>query len=293
MTGTRRTWWWLAAGMAVFGTGVPMAKIVSAYFPVYVGSGIRLVFAVLALLPFAAIELPRVETLTRRNWLGLSLAALVGMVGFSVFTLYALLRLSAIEGVIVMGTTPIVSSIAMALVARRRPRQAALLAAALAGLAVLVVAIRGDAVGVALMIGAAISATIYTLIADRAQPIIDRISLACIAAFVGAVLLLPLGVFQLIDRGLASPDLPQWSALVWWGPGVLAIGSVLWHRGVDRSRGHIPPLCLTIPPFSGMLVALALLGESLRWHDGVALALVYLGLIVLIRNDRSLPHRST
>ena len=88
----------LGTGMAIFGSGTPVSKVVTGAFPVFLASGLRMALAAAVLAPLLAWRWRRdgsgprglLRALDRDDWLRVAGIAVAGMFGFSVFMLYGM-----------------------------------------------------------------------------------------------------------------------------------------------------------------------------------------------------------
>jgi drug/metabolite transporter (DMT)-like permease len=279
----------LAGGMAVFGSATPISKIVTDAFPVFLAAALRMATAVVVLAPLVRAQGLDLRALSRRDWIVVGLIALFGMVGFTVAMLYGMKLVSGVAGSIVMSTTPAVTALGAFLFLGERLgwRRIAGVACAVAGVLILHVAGKsgaaaGDLVLGSLLVFAAVCCeAAYTLLGKRAT---DRLSAAAIAALSGAlagVLFVPLAIWQAWSFDFAGPALGQWAALLWWGAGTMALGSVLWYRGLARAAGGTAAAFMGVMPVSALVLSYALLGEPFRWVHLVGFAVVFAGVVLV------------
>jgi drug/metabolite transporter (DMT)-like permease len=80
--------------------------------------------------------------------------------------------------------------------------------------------------------------------------------------------------------------LTDWLALAWWGVGTMAIGTVLWYRGVQRVPGTSASAFMGVMPVSAVLLSYVLLGESFEPLHAVGMAAVLAGIAAVVRSER-------
>lgn len=299
---TLRTYGLLAGGMAVFGSGTPISKIVTDAFPVFTASGARMALAVIALLPLVAWEhrrgsgkgrmLPRMP---RADWLRLGAIAVAGMFLFSVFMLYGMKEVSGTVGGIIMATTPAVTAAgAVLFLGDRLDRWTSLAIGAAVG-GVLAVNLGGESGGGAgslllgslLIFGAVCGEASYTLIGKRLTASISAPQIALIAAAMAVVLFAVPAIVQISDLDLASVSAGDWLALMWWGVGTMGIGSLLWYQGVSRVSGATASAFMGVMPISAIALSYLLLGDSFVPLHAVGMAAVLAGIAAVTRGQRS------
>lgn len=291
----------LALGMATFGSGTPVSKLVTDAFPVFLASGIRMLLAAAALLPLMVLEVRRapgperwLPAMTRSDWIRIGAIAVVGMFLFSVFMLYGMKEVSGATGSVIMATTPAITALGSILFLRDKLDvwKAAAIGLAVGG--VLAVNLGssssgggGDAVlGSALVFGAVCGEATYTVLGKRVTSDLTTVSVAAISALMATILFVPLALSQLDAVDTQAIDLTDWLALAWWGLGTMALGSVLWYLGVSRAAGITASAFMGVMPISALLLSYALLGESFEPIHLVGMAAVLAAIIAVTRSEQ-------
>jgi drug/metabolite transporter (DMT)-like permease len=289
-SGRFATYLLLAGGMAVFGSATPVSKIVTDAFPVFLASGLRMATALAVLIPLVSARGVDLHGLGRRDWLVIGLIALFGMVGFTVAMLYGMKLVSGVVGSIVMSTTPAVTALGAFLFLGERLgwRRIGGVACAVAGVLILHVAGKSGTaeagavvLGSVLVFAAVCCEAAYTLLGKRAT---DRLSAEAIAALSGAaagLLFAPFAIWQAWSFDFAGPTLGQWAALLWWGMGTMALGSVLWYRGLARAAGGTAAAFMGVMPVSALVLSYVLLAEPFRWVHLAGFAVVFAGVVLV------------
>lgn len=300
MRSAARTFVLLGLGMAIFGSGTPVSKVVTGAFPVFIASFARMALAAAVLVPLmirARRDRPGWERVLPRvpapDWARVAMIAVAGMFLFSVFMLYGMKEVSGAVGGIVMATTPAVTAAgAVLFLGDRVDRWKAIaIGSAVAGvLAVNLGGAEGSAganvlLGSALVFGAVCGEAAYTLLGKRLSADLEPITIAALAALLTSLLFAPLAAAQLGQVDWASTETSDWIALAWWGLGTMALGSVLWYSGVARASGSTASAFMGVMPVSALLLSYLLLGESFQWIHLVGMALVLFGIASVIRSE--------
>lgn len=284
--------------MAVFGSGTPVSKVITDAFPVYLASAARMGLAALALAPL--IWLARSSStgdglgLDRRDWVLIGAIALVGMFGFSLFMLFGMKEISGAIGGIVMATTPAVTAGGSVLFLRDRLDRWKALAIALAVGGVAAVNVAGTGVsgsdnillGSTLIFGAVCGEAAYTLLGKRVTAHVSPPVVAALAAALAFVMFIPLAASDLSGFNASEPAITDWMALVWWGLGTMALGSLLWYWGVQKVAGTTAAAFMGVMPVSALVLSYLLLGESFEWIHLVGMAAVLAGIAAVTRSER-------
>lgn len=282
----------LALGMAIFGSGTPVSKWVTDAFPVFLASGLRMAIAAAVLTPFLWFERDAVSRMTRSDWSIVGAIALIGMFGFSVFMLYGMREVSGVVGSVVMSTTPAITALGAYAFLKEHLGMLKALAVALAVAGVLVLHLgsgQGDPVeasgnlivGSLLVLAAVCSEAGYTLLGKRASASVPPVVVAALAAWIALALFLPFALAELDGTHLGDTGWRDWLALGWWGAGTLALGSVLWYRGVAKVPGGTAAGFMGVMPVSALVLSYVLLGEAFLWIHLAGFGIVMVSVLLV------------
>lgn len=303
--GAAATYGLLMAGMALFGSATPVSRLVTEDFPALLAAGLRVALGAMVLVPVMAVTRRRrgcrdlVPRLPARDWLVVAAIAVAGMLLFSVLMLHGMREVSGAAGSVVMGTTPAVTAVAAVLFMGERADPWSASGAVLAVAGVVVVNLFGAVgtggggavwLGVALVFGAVCCEAAYSLLGKRLTGDITPVEVAALAAAAAVVPFIPLMVWEGVgaDWSQAPGD---WAALVWWGIGTLALGSVVWYSGMRRAAGTTAAAFMGVMPISALLISYALLDEPFRWAHVAGMAVVLAGVAVVVEGDRRRERR--
>ncbi len=290
----------LCAGMAIFGSGTPVSKVVTDAFPVFVASTTRMILAALALVPLMiwwerkhGERTSLLAGISGADWLRLTGIAVAGMVLFSVFMLYGMKEVSGAIGGIVMATTPAVTAFGSIVFLRDRLDgwKAIAIGLAVGGVLVVNLGLQGGGnggdilLGTVLVFGAVCGEAAYTLLGKRLTADLSPISIAAIAAVMASALFLPLAALQVGDLNASSIAAGDWAALAWWGLGTMALGSVVWYLGVQQVAGTTASAFMGVMPVSALVLSYLLLGEAFEPLHLAGMAAVLAGIAAVTRSD--------
>lgn len=224
--------------------------------------------------------------------------ALFSVVGYNVL-LFAGLRLStAINGSIAGATAPLLTALLAAafLGERLRGRQAFGMLISLSGLLVLVS--RGSLdvllglelnLGDLLLLASMICFAAQSIAAKRAMAHVSPWAATAFSCAIGAIMLLPLLVYDLATGAWGTPDLATWTAVAYLGSIATVLAYYGWFFLVSRhGAGPMSPY-LNIVPVCGTLIGV-LFGEQLLLAQVVAGALVLIG-VMIATTKRAAPPR--
>ncbi len=282
----------LALGMIIFGSGTPISKILTNAFPVFIASELRVLIATVVLLPFVFQEREAIKRYQRKDWVVILLISVIGMFLFSVLMLYGMKQVSGVVGSIVMSTTPVVTAVGSFLFFRDRLgwRKSAAIALAVFGVLILNMGSQQSEqsgnhslIGMLLIFGAVCSEAGYTLLGKKASNHVSPVSISALASAFAIPLFLPFALYQLNSFDFSQILWSDWLALAWWGAGTLALGSVLWYRGVAKVSGSTAAGFMGVMPVSALILSYVLLKEPFRWIHLVGFAAVFAGVLLISR----------
>lgn len=281
----------LVAGMAFFGSATPVSKLVGNELPLAFAAALRLLLAGLVLLPFAWWRGGNPFALRRRDWLVIAAIAVFGNVGFTLSLLYGLQLLSGVASSVIMSVTPALTAVAAVVFLHERMRPAKIGALALGVAGVLVTNVfsaHGDAstnvwLGSLLVFAAVCCEVCYTTFGKVATGDVAPLQVAAVSALLAGVLLLPAMFWQAPDVDLAAISFGGWAAVLWWGLGTMALGSVAWYSGVERVPGHVAAGFMAVMPVSALLLSYVLLGEPFQWVHVLGFGLALGGVVLMSR----------
>lgn len=280
----------LFLGMAIFGSGTPVSKLVTAAFPPMIASGTRMLVGALLLTPLIWRQRHHLRQLQRRDLYVLAAVALIGMFVFSVAMLYGMREVSGVIGSIIMSTTPVVTATGAVLFLGEQPGWRRVLAVilALVGVLILQVSSSGEGGGGSILLGsllvfvAVCSEATYTLLGRVASEHLRPVVLGGGAAWLALLLFAVPALFEFRSFDVAAVTPVDWLALLWWGGGTLAVGSVLWYSGVQKVQGSTAAGFMGVMPVSALILSYVLLGEVFRPVHLLGFGIVFAGVLLII-----------
>lgn len=280
--------------MAFFGSATPISKLVVEALPVFVAGAIRVLLAFLVLLPF--VKLSDIKRFKGKDaWLLVGIG-LIGVVGFTAFLLYGMKHVSGVMGSIIMSATPMITAALSFLFFSDKFgwRKITALLLAVAGIVIMRLGSSGSAAqetawwGVILVVLAILCEAAYTLLGKALSEDFEVVEIACFSALIGFIGFLPMAIWQFEPGQLQSLKLGDTSALIWYGIGTMGLGSVLWYKGVQEVSGSTAAGFMSVMPVSALVLSYWLLGESIQWIHLAGFALVFVGVVLVIRTHQKM-----
>jgi len=273
-------------GVAIFSLSLPMTRIAVAELPpVFVGPG----RAVLAAVPAAILLLlTRQRWPDRREWLGLAIVALGVVLGFPLLSAWAMQRVEASHGAVVLGILPLATAVFAAALAGERPSLGFWIVAA-AGSALVVIFALDDAGTLAwadlALLGAVFSAGLGYAEGARLSRALGGWQVISWALVLSAP-------FLAVPVALAAPEV-DWGSLSWQTWGAFAyvsffaqyLGFFAWYRGLRLGGIARIGQVQLLQAFMTIAFAALLNGEVVGWRT-IAFAAAVVGCVAIGRRQK-------
>jgi drug/metabolite transporter (DMT)-like permease len=269
---TRGTYAKLVAVPAIWGGTFIAGRILALAVPAAVGSLLRFVVAVLALLAAAWWLEGGVPRLTRRQLFGTLLLGATGIFAYNLFFLGALARLPASRTSLIIALNPVVTIAAASLLFGERMSARRWLGVAVALAGVWIVVSRGDVLGSVggavglgelLMFGGVCSWAAYTLVGRRVLEGLTPLAATTWAALWGVALLSIAAAPQLRSIDPADLTLPVVLSVLYLGVLGTAVGFVWYYQAVQKLGASRTVIFNNLVPVFGATFGVLLLGEPL------------------------------
>ena len=247
----------------------------------------------LAFVVAAPIGLPamwRQRDIIFAHWKILTLLALLNMTLFGSLIFVALQYTGAVNGSRLLGAMPINIVLVSWLVMRERITARAALGVILGFVGLVFIVGRGDAsviAGLGFNIGdlliwlGILFYALYSVWLPRVPKSLDLMALMTTLFLIGAVVGLPLYVWETLAQGRPVPLTIEaaWSiAYLGIFPSLLA--QIFWTVAVRRVGANSAGYFIYLSPVFGTLMAMAILGESFAWYHAVGTVLVFTGIFI-------------
>lgn len=276
--------------VAIWGSNFVIIDIGLRHFPPFTFAALRFLLVSLPLLPF--VPRPRVGTGTLA---GYGFAIGVGQFGLMLYALNGHIA-PGLASLLIQTQAFFTVGLSM-LLNGERVRRGNLAALALCATGITLIGVGTsdgtDALGVLLVLGAAIGWAIGNLIAKRAGAI-DVLGLVVWSGLLASIPLLAAALLRegpaVIGASITEAGVAAWAVVLWQSYANALFGYSVWNWLLARhSAAAVAPLGLLVPLF-GMSAAAGFLAEPMPTRKLVAAALVLTGLAV---NLVTAPRRAT
>jgi len=256
----------MGAAILLFGTALPVSRILTAEVPVLVGTAIRTVIAAVVFLPILWAKRREIFALSGGDWVHSSLVAgsLLAVSGLMLGST----RLAPCSVICtVTSLTPVVTALGAIVVFRDRPRLRQLiwiLAAAASALVLRAMCAQSTSTGqeydwLILGVGCSVLAICCeaggVLISKVATRRIDPLTLAALSTLIAALLAVPMAFADGGPESWLALSPRAVAAALWWGSGGLALGTWLWYRALAQTTATTAAGFLSALPFATLAMS--------------------------------------
>lgn len=259
--------------MTAWGSTFAVTKVTVAEIPPLALAALRFLIAACVLAPIAIARgglrrLPRPTPIAQLAWM-----ALTGIATFHIAFNYALVHGSATQGALIFALVPVAVVAAAVLVLGEAPAKRRIIGIVLSvvGVAIVVAAGQVDTaspnplLGGAWMLVAVATWAIYTVVAKRLADADQVVVIACVTV-IGAIMLLPPAVVELVSGSVPTPSLQGWLGALFLGLIASALAFLVYSRVLRELDASLVGAFLNLDPIVGVVTAVVFLGETL--HGG-------------------------
>jgi len=251
----------------------------------------RYLVATIVLVPILLLRERNLPRLSSRQWIGVMLLGLSGVVAYNLCFIYGLETVQASRGSLILSLNPAATMIGAALFLHEPLTFTKISGIGLAFLGVAVelsggnplALMRGGAgVGEIALFGCAISWAAYTLIARRITVNVSPLAITTYASLAGTVML---AIISLTRGDLAVPKVSAgaWTSLVYMGSFGTAVAFVWFLEGVQRLGSARAAVFINLVPVAAIALGALLLDEHITVPMLVGAAMVISGVWIINR----------
>ncbi|RNB84568.1 DMT family transporter [Brevibacillus fluminis] len=287
---------YLSLAASIWGGMYVVVKVVVGIVPPLELVWLRYVIALVALLMIGAIT-KQSWYVAKRGWL---LIVMIGFIGntISIVTQEAGTMLSSAQmGAIITSTTPafMVLFARMILKEKITARKAISIVLATIGVCVIVGTSQIDPsnqLGGLSLIIAALTWSLMSVLVKRVPGQYSQIVVTSYSILVAIILLTPFTLERLTKLDFQAIMHPSiWGGLLYLGVISTACGFLLWNRGLQKLNASSGGLFFFFQPIVGTFLGWLLLGEQIGLSFWMGTALIFIGVLLVIREDK--PQKKT
>lgn len=277
---------------SIWGGMYVVSEVVLERIPPFVLLSLRLILGAAALGIWLMLRggLPR---LNRSQWIQLVGVGLLGY-GVSLSFQFSGTKLStAANGAVITAATPAFVYVFAWLLLGERPTWRRAVALVVSTIGVLLVidssqaALGGDTwAGNLLLVGAAVTWALYSVLVRKASANVDTLALSFIAFVGGMLIAIPLGIGELSSQPVPQLDGALIAGILYLGIVSTAIAAYLWNKAFELLDSGIAALTFFAQPLVGAALSAWLLGEQFTSLFVSGTLLILVGLWFAARDDR-------
>lgn len=275
--------------MVAWGSTFVVTKELIRFWPPFTLALVRVAIGSLVLLPLA---LARHRRAVRLPWRTILFMGLIGVALYYIAFNVAMLYTSASQGALVQSCIPAMTALVAVVWLRERASLLRWLGIALSVIGVMIV-FSGNAaggsssalLGNALMFASVVCWAIYTSLAKRVAGFDSLVITVCVTG-TGAVLLLPLSVYEIATAGLQPLPPVGWLGVLYLGGVASGVAYLLYNASLRHLDASEVGVYTNLIPVVGVLTGVVMLGEPLSMRAIVGGAVVMSGVWITGRSER-------
>ncbi|MBX2855224.1 MAG: DMT family transporter [Rhodobacteraceae bacterium] len=253
---------------------------------------IRWGVALLLFLPLAAPHLRRGWRVGLREWRYLLALGALGVAMFQTFVYTGLTATPVFNALLVIATTPAILLIWTSAIDRVAPRPVQMVGIGLSMAGAALMIAKGDLGALArleLYLGdlwiaaAALAWSAYTLMLRQAPPDLETWTSLSLSMVAGWVLMIPFALWSYVEGPPPLGDWAVWARILYIAVFASILAFVLWGYGVRRVGPVRAGQFINLMPIFGGVLAVVLLGETLRPYHLAGAALAFGGVWLVNR----------
>ncbi len=266
----------LAVSMAIAGSSVVVAKLISTSFPVFFASCLRFAVALVILLPLLRSHRDLTFSISRRAQVMMLLQAVSGIFLFNVFLLYGVGKTGAMASGIILSTAPaVIGAMAFFFLKEKWNRNRAV------GILLSVIGIMliegmpastrldqgSTLLGSLFILGAVVCEAAFTVLGKRLPPDISPMTITTRVSMYGFLLFLPFAAAEAYRFDFSSVTWQEWALILYSGIFVTVVSYLLWYQGLRLVTASTAAVFTGFMPISSILLSYSLLHEPFSYVD--------------------------
>ncbi|MFY0543771.1 DMT family transporter [Brevibacillus sp. H7] len=265
------------------------AKHVITEIPSITAAALRFGLAGLILLAVALFKSEWNLASLRLRWRGLLLMALTGIFAYNAFFFLALRYTSAINGSLIMATTPVFMTVGAVLFLQEPWNKRLGLGLALSLAGVILVILKGSLhtlfsltfnLGDLLFSVALISWVVHSLIGKVVMKGVSPLFATTVTTTVGSIPLLFWSVWEGGWGNVLAMSGQSWMEMVYMVVCATVVAFFLWNRGIHQIGASKASMYMNLVPINAAWIAVLFYDSSIGWQQVIGIVLVILGVFV-------------
>lgn len=282
-------YFWLLLVPLFWGGAFGAAKHVITELPPLTAAAIRFGCAGLILLMLVIVRSEWNMEALKKRWPGLLLMALTGIFAYNAFFFMALSYTSAINGALIMATTPVIMTLGAVLFLKESLNKRLLTSLVLSLIGVLLVIMKGSFaaftslsfnVGDLLFLGALLCWACHGLVGKAVMQGVSPLFATTITTVLGSIFLAISALFVDGWTQVYSVSVQSWIEMVYMTVFATVIAFFLWNQGIHQIGASKASMYMNLVPINATWIAVWLYESTIATQQligmGLVIAAVYL-----------------
>ncbi|MED4402045.1 DMT family transporter [Metabacillus fastidiosus] len=231
----------------------------------------------------------------KKRWLGLFFMAVTGIFSYNAFFFIALEYTSAINGSLIMATTPVFVTLGAVFFLKEAWNKRLGYGLFLSLIGVFLVIIKGSFqtlvslsfnMGDLLFIVALFSWVIHGLIGKVVMKGISPLFTTTVTTLIGSIFL---AIWSFIEGGwddVSSMSSQSWIEMIYMIIFATVIAFFLWNKGIHQIGASKSSIYMNFVPINAMWIAILFYGSTITWQQLVGMFLVIIGVYIATFSNR-------
>ncbi|OMP67207.1 DMT family transporter [Domibacillus epiphyticus] len=272
-----------------WGGNAVAGKYLAGSIPPVTISFIRLAISLFIVLPFLFPLLKREAHEARKNVKILFILSISGVIGYNLFSYWALNYTTAINGSLLNSTSPLFIFLFSYFLIGEKISWKYALSIILSMTGVMIVITQGSIerllslqfnVGDLIMLLGVMMWALYSVLVRDASKKMSSLGIFGYSLFIGFMLMIPASIIELLFFPIEKIEFAEWTALFYLGIFPSVCSFILWNRAVALIGPSRSSIFMNLTPVFGTLIAFFVIGERITAPQIVGGVLVFIGVLV-------------
>lgn len=288
--------------MIIVGSSIVVGKIVVVTFPVFLVSELRLLLALVILIPMMLKKEKGIPTIKSKDFKYLFLLSFTGIFLFNVFMLYGLKLTSAVESGIITSITPAVVGIIATIYLKEKISKNKVIGVFLAVAGTIVIHVSENSVvetseanrllGNLLIICAVICEAQFIIFGKKLSGGMAPVTIASAISIFASILFMPPAIYEALHFDFFKLSLNDWLYVVYYGVVVTALAFILMYQGLSQVEASSAGVLTSVLPVSAVVFSCIFLNEELKIVHIIGLLCSISSIIIIAKNTKNEPEVS-
>lgn len=269
------------------GSSYPIAKEAMDSIPTWTFTCISFAVGFVFLLPFTLFrEKTNWFKISLKNWMIVSVLALLGAVLYTVFLLYGLPTTTATSASVITSATPAVVLLISVLFFKEKLKISSSISVILAIISVVVMTLPGSQggsnntlIGLSFLSLSTLSNAINIIVANKVSTSLKPLTMAAGVCLTGTIFSLPMALHEGQSFDISSITRGQAGILLYYGVFVWALAYMFFFRGIGHVSAASAGMCVALTPVASMACSALFFGDTVKHTDLVATIIIIFSVI--------------